>query len=437
MALVRQMPELYLRGSLANVTMVNLTPDEKQHVEFIVDYVAKHPGMSRHRAGIMEELGNTIGGDYASDKRCGEAEFQIAIWKATVELYHHRQYTFCCKACGSNSWITQQGISRQINRQKLDCPNCKQVRVTDPGDTNLVKNTYVPFTVFQNSYKYFTPVQTAPKCESPIYYIPGVKKYLDPDKIINCDTQLVKFFGEFVWNYFRQQLAENGRKEHRKEPQKICGRADEIITEELLSLCQRLKIDYNHSTRDQPSNGYYSIAVVGLLTPPEFTAEFAVLRQKAKNHSVEINCTPSEIRVIENSDAGELEAYVSKPEHVLILDNHTKSGDDEGSDFTISQLSFRTIGAQKMDQDDHVATIDATDVMIAVRESLPEGDCQSIFDIQCGLGDIYNEFSNEYGDDRPRKNHISKFLGITVRSVTIYMENIRTVCLAHGLVPQN
>ena len=33
MAIVRQMPELYLRGSLANVTMVNLTEQEKTHVD--------------------------------------------------------------------------------------------------------------------------------------------------------------------------------------------------------------------------------------------------------------------------------------------------------------------------------------------------------------------------------------------------------------------
>ena len=56
MALVRQMPELYLRGSLANVTMANLTANEKDHIDTIVGYVATHPGMARHRAGIIEEL---------------------------------------------------------------------------------------------------------------------------------------------------------------------------------------------------------------------------------------------------------------------------------------------------------------------------------------------------------------------------------------------
>jgi transcription elongation factor Elf1 len=432
------MPELYLRGSLANVTMANLTTDEKEHVEVIVDYVATHPGMARHRAGVIEELGNTIGADYQSDKRCGDAEFQIAIWKATVELYYHRKYTFRCKACGSNTWITQQGVERELNRQKLDCHNCKQVRVTEACDTNFKADSYVSFDEFQESYKYFTPVQNAPKCESPIEYFAGEKKYEDPDKIINDDTQLVKFFGEFVWNYFRQQLAENGRKEHKKEPRKVVGRADEVIVQEILSLCQRMKIDHNYCQRDQPQNGRYTIAVVGLLTPPEFTAEFAVLHEKARNHNVVIECNESEIQVVENSNAKSIEALISKPEHVLVLDNSTKSGgeNDDGG-FTISQISFRTIGAYKMDQDDHIATIDATDVMLAVRESLPDGDCKKIFDIQCGIGETYGTYSIEFGDDKPKKNHIARFLGITARSVTIYMENIRTICLAHGLVPKN
>jgi len=438
MALVRQMPELYLRGSLANVTMANLTEDEKLHVESIVEYVATHPGMARHRAGVIEELGNTIGADYASDKKCGDIEYQIAVWKGTVELFYHRKYTFHCRACGSDTWITQQGVPREINRQADKCPNCKQVRVTDAGDTDLEVGSYVTFDVFQDSYKYFDQTKRAPKCESPIDWIPGEKKYENPNDIINDDTQLVKFFGEFVWNYFRQQLAENVRKEHRKEPQKIVGRADKVITEEIIGQLSRLKCDFNYSHVDNPSNGRYTINVVGLLTPPELTAELAVLRKKATGLGIEVLCNPSEIQVVENADAGDLEAYVSKPEHVLVLDNHTKSGsDDESDSFTISQLSFRTVGAQKMDQDDHIATIDATDVMIAVRESLPEGDCQKIFDIQCGIGDVYDEFSERFGDDRPKKNHIAMFLGITTRSVNIYMENIRTVCLAHGLVPKN
>jgi hypothetical protein len=198
-----------------------------------------------------------------------------------------------------------------------------------------------------------------------------------------------------------------------------------------------MKITHNYCERDQPHAGRYAINVVGLLTPPEFTAEFAVLRGKAQDHNIKIECTPSEIQVIENSSAESIETMISKPEHVLVLDNSTKDGSENGGDFTINQISFRTIGAYKMDQDDHVATIDANDVMLAVRASLPDGDCKKIFDIQCGIGGAYGEFSIEYGDDRPKKNHIARFLGVTARSVTIYMENIRTVCLAHGLVPKN
>jgi len=437
MGLVRQMPELYLRGSLANVTMKSLTPEEEKHVSDVVQYVSGHPAMAKHRAGVIDELGNTIGADYSSDKRCGDIEFQVAVWKATVELLYHRKYTFHCENCGSSTWVTQQKVVRNIDRQKIDCPNCKKTRVIEAGDTDLIVGSYITIKEFQDSYKNFTPVQRAPKSESPIAYTKGDKKYSDPNKILSDDKQLSKFFGEFVWNYFRQQLAENSRKEHRKEPREISGRADEIIVEEILALCKKMKIDFHYCKEDSPKRGKYTIAVVGLLTPPEFTAELAVLVKKGKTSGVEIQCDRREIHVIENKMAGELKALVSRPEHVLVLDNNSTGTGDADGDFTISQISFRTIGAEKMNQDDHVAVIDTNDVIVAVRESLPEGVCQDIFDIQCGLGEIYNRFSDEHGDDRPKKNHIAKFLGITTRSVTIQMEVIRNVCLVHGLVPQS
>ena len=88
-----------------------------------------------------------------------------------------------------------------------------------------------------------------------------------------------------------------------------------------------------------------------------------------------------------------------------------------------------------MDQDDHVAAIETSDTMTAIRESLPEGHCQSVFDIDSGSGDEYSRFSGEYGDREPKKCHIAKFLGITPRAVSIHREIIKVQCLAHELGP--
>lgn len=433
MAIVRQMPQLLLRGSLANVTMANLTEEQQTHVAEVVDTVINHPDMQRHKNRLLKELGDTIAADYADDRRAAEEEFHIAVWRAVVNLFYHREYTFRCDACNSGTYKTKRNKIKPIDRQQIPCPNCRQVYIVDAGDTDHEAGTYISHKDFQESYKNFLPSQRSPKCRSSIRYIVGKKVYDNPNAVIEDPRQLVKFFGEFVWNYFRQTLKENQRVEHRKTPQKIVGPADKVIVEELLSLCSKLKLDYNFCHNTQPENGYYRIRIIGLQTPPEFSAEFAVLRERARMHDVAVTCDDMYIKVAVHKNAPDIEAFVVKPEHVLVLDNHSNDlkGEEDGGSFTISQISYRTVGPYKVSMQDHVTTIDNKDVMAAVRQALPDGDCRKVFDIWAERGDIYHEFSNEFGDSKPCINHIAKFLKITTRAVNQHKDTIKVHCLAN------
>lgn len=440
MPIVRQMSELLLRGSLANVTMANLTDDEQTHVADVIDRVASHPDMARHRSRFMKELGDTIGADYNDDRAAAEEEFQIAIWRAAVSLLYHRKYTFECTSCGSMTYKTKTGRPKALDRQYPACPNCKNVRVTHAGETDFKEGTYINGDEFQESYKDFSPAQDAPRCESPIRYIPGEETYDDDqrDRILTDDRQLVKFFGEFVWNYFRQTLKENNRVEHRRTPQRICGPGDFIIVQEILSLCSRMKLDHNYCPNTQPEHGAYHITILGLQTPPEFSAEFACLRQKGLDHGIIVECDESTIKVHQNSEAPSLEADIIKPEHVLVLDGYSSESDndDDGKSFTISQVSYRTVGMERMQQDDPIATIETSDVIEAVRNSLPDGECKQVFDIWAGRGQTYIDFSEEFGDGRACINHIARHLKITTRAVNQHKETIKINMLAHGMLPE-
>lgn len=432
MAIVRQMSELYLRGSLANVTMANLNAEEQNHVAATVDYVTNHTEMVRHKSRFLKELGGTIGADYADDRLAAEEEYNIAIWRAVVNLLYHRKYTFQCEACGSGHYLTKRKKPKAIDRQQIPCPNCDNVRVVSAGDTELVPGSFITHQQFQDSYREFLPAQESPKCESAIKYISGEKAYENPDKILKDPRQLVKFFGEFLWNYFRQTLKENERPQHRKKPQKIYGPADCVIVEELLSLCTRMKIEFHYCSKTQPENGKYSIRLPGMQTPPEFTIELAMLNQRARQHNIIISHTTNSIDVLVSNDAPSIEAFVTKPEHVLILDTHSTTTDEsEGKSFVISQVCYRTVRMDRMKQEDHVELIDAEDVMVAVRRALPDGDCQKVFDIWAGQGDTYLAFSNVHGDGTPCTNHIARFLGITTRAVNQHKDNIKLTYLAH------
>lgn len=434
MAIVRQVPQVYLRGSLANITMANLTKEEQTHISALTDYVANHPIMEKHKRSVMYQYNATIGADYRNDRANAEEEYHIAIWRAVVDLFYHRKYTFRCRVCNSTHYKTKRGKPKTIDRVEKYCPNCGQAEVTDAGDTSLVVGSLVTKSQFQDAYKHLNDRQRQPQCRSTVEPIPGDRKYADPQKVVDDPRQLKKFFGEFVWNYFRQQIAENKRKEHRKIVKPIIGRADTIIVEEFLYLCSRLDVDYNYCDRTEPQNGYYNIHLFGLLMPPEFSAEFSLIRQRAAESGVAVEADISAIRVKVTPGAPDLTAYVAKPEHVNMLENNG-SVDEEGDGFTISQVSYRTVGGERMDLDDHVAVVDSTDAISAVRAALPDGHCRAVLDIRSGLGDVYRDFSERYGDGTPRVNHIAEYLGITPRAVNEHSKTIKIMCLANGLAP--
>ncbi len=456
MANVRQMPELYLRGSLANITMANLTPEQKRHIEELFYHITTHPEMQRHKVRVMKELGVTIAADYADDREIAEEEYKIAIWRGIVDLFYHRKYSFRCGACDSSHYMTKRSKPKaidRIDRIKIECPNCHQIEVEDVGDVaDLKVGQFMSHSDFQAAYADMPDGWRAPKAKSPIIAIPGDKKYDDPEKIINDSKQLRKFFGEFVWNYFRQQINENKRKEHHKEPKLLLGRTDELLLKSILSLCNQMEIDCHYCSKTEPRDGRYTIQIEGLLTPPEFTAEFAQIKAKGALYGVEIIGTAASIEVFQNAAAPLLPVLTKmdkktkkvisyqiemfEPEHVSVLDNFACTrADEQDSDYTISQTSYRTVGDERMDQEDHVSCVDNLEVMGTIRDSLPEGHCRDVFDIFSQQGDAYLRFSEHYGDGEAKTNHVASFLGITPRAVNQHKEVISMHCLANDLIP--
>lgn len=157
MAVVRQLPELYLRGSLATITMVNLTREQKEEAQELTLEIAYSSEMASHRIGMINELRNTISADY-KDESAGESEYIIAIFRGVVDILHHHRYTFCCTACGQTAYTTKQGRIKQIDRMQVPCPNCKCVKVTKVGDTTLNIGQALAIEDFQKSYEHHTDI---------------------------------------------------------------------------------------------------------------------------------------------------------------------------------------------------------------------------------------------------------------------------------------
>lgn len=79
----RQMPALYLRGSLCNKTMVNLTDNEQLVVSDIVEELVNDPLLQPTRIEFRNVLKHTIKGDYTNID-AADQEFQVALWRAAV-----------------------------------------------------------------------------------------------------------------------------------------------------------------------------------------------------------------------------------------------------------------------------------------------------------------------------------------------------------------
>ncbi len=429
MAIIRQMPALFLRGSIASVTMAHLTEEDRKFLAKMIAFVSNHPEMARNKARMIKELGNTIRGDYADDKLTAEQEYEIAIWRGLVDLFYHRKYTYECGHCKATTYFTKRGKPKPIERPSVPCPNCGMAEVKDRGFTDLEEGSIVDHAEMQEKYKHMT--MGTPRYCSTVKHIPGERKHLNPQSVIECPKQLKKFFGEFVWNYFRQHIKENKRKEHKKKPVLIAGPADLMAIEQIKNLCTKLKVDFDCD--HQVNNGFYVINLNALQTPPEFSMEMAIVRHSMNINGINVRCSSHSIEIEAKVNAPTVEVSIIKPEHVTVVDNHQTSGEEEisSSGFTLSQVSHRTSGGEKMDQDDHVATLDMSEAARKVREALPDGDCKKIYDILSQVGEYYDEFSTNYGYGIPRTNHIAEYLGITPRAVKQHKETIKIHCYAN------
>lgn len=430
MGIVLQLPGLYLRGSIANVTMANMTMEQKSEVDKLSIIVSNHPEMAKHKAKFIKELSVTIKGDYAYDRASAEQDYLISIWRGVASLVLHRDYKFFCTHCQANSYITKRGKPKSIDRSQVPCPSCRCAKIETIGDTDYKPGDIINHDEAQTKYKH---LKASPSFSSTIEPVAGDKKYNDPQSIINCPVQLKKFFGEFLWNYFRQQIKENKRKEHKKKPQDVTGPADEMILQSVIELCLSFKI-FNYYHKIIPHNGFYSVSCNSLLTSPEFSSELASIILLGANYGVNIKITDNSIDIPVVHDAPIISIISTKSEHVTFLDQ-ANTNEDEAGVYSVEQVSHKTVGGMMIDYDDHITITDIKDASEKIRDSLPDGDCKKVYDILRQLGPAYEEFSKVYGKSDPKINHIAEFLNITTRVVKQHKDSIRINCLAHGLLP--
>lgn len=418
MSRVRQLPEICLRGSLANETMKNLNDEQLAEVDTVFQRIAKHPILDGHKNKVIQKLGATIAGDYFDDRAVAMQEYQVAIWRATVHLLYHSDYEYICESCGKCSYYSSQRRKDIIfNRRYEICPNCNHVRIHDPKDSDLEQSAFVDhdqLLVLVSSLQ--DDGKEPPITRSSVAPIIGKQKVEDPYQIINDPDQVKKYFGQFIWNYFRQIIKENEITKHGKIVQTVSGPADYVTTEAVIGILRDFSITYNYDQRN-PRYGQYRVDCNAYVSSPELTLRFCEIIHKVREHGVIIDVDHIKIQVSDlGGEAPMINLGVSKTETVLMMNKASNATDDIQVD-TVDQVVKPDMFGEG------ISNFEEQERLSYVREALPDGDCKSIFDLTIGFGKIYDEFiasdprAVQSNNGLARQNKIAKFLGITTKDV--------------------
>jgi hypothetical protein len=446
MSKVRQLSEVFLRGSLANVTMKNLTMEEQMRIEELMVIVGEHEVLAGHRQEFIYQLGSTIAADYHDNINAAQEEFRIAVWRGLVHLLYHTDYSFECSLCDSTSFLSQSNRITPFNRQFDFCPVCNCCLISDPCDSIFNIND----SLTQEEYLHLVDRlerehKRPPIIKSCIRAISGASKVEDPERILNDPDQLKKYFGSFIWNYFRQILLENPITKHKKKTIGLFGPADKIAADAINLLLSDIKAFHVYSGYPECNDllpvGYpcYVITCDPMLLPPsDFYPRFWEIRERLMSLGGEVTIVSNHILIRDmqgQSPYAEFPASINS--EVQIVNNVVGYRSDGGDSIdVISQLEDHNM------LEDSARAIDTREIILRVQDCLPDGNCQAVFQLLYGTGPIYQRFVQEYPDTPrvnqgiPHKNRMARFLGCTPKDIKKCEATIGLQLIAHGIATE-
>ena len=447
MSKVRQLSEVFLRGSLANVTMKNLTNEERARIEELMVIVGDHEVLAGHKQEFIYQLGSTIAADYHDNVNAAQEEFRIAVWRGLVHLLYHTDYDFECALCHNSSFLSQSNRITQFNRCFDFCPVCNCCLISDPRDSTFKVNDKLT----QEEYllvvdRLERECKRPPLTKSCIIAVHGAPKVEDPERILNDPEQLKKFFGSFIWNYFRQILLENPITKHQKHTIGLFGPTDKTAADAINLLLSDMKAFHvYHGTPERnelfPEDyACYAIACDPmLLSPSDFYPRFWEIKERLVACGGEVIISPNYIAVRDmQGQAPYAEFSASVNAEVQIVNNVVgHRGDDGDSIDVISQLEDQHM------LEDSSNNVEVREIIAHVQRCLPDGHCQAVFQLLSGTGPIYQDFVRQFPDTPrvnqgiPHKNRMAKFLGCTPKDIKQYQQTIGLQLIAHGVAVES
>lgn len=419
-----------IRGSLANQTMKNLSDEEKEIVEKITNQLYDNPLFIADKMEFIKQLRVTIGGEYKEASHA-ENEFRIALWRAVVHLMYHSDYSFKCKLCEKNQYISAQNTKMKFDRQYIYCPNCNKAYIKNTNDAvEIIKDTF--YIIKQNDKDDIKVELSDLKnyIESPIESTIKDKKVKNHQEILDDDIQCKKWFSSWVWNFFRQLLNENKIQKHNQNKVELSHPANIMAALTITNQLKLNKIRYYIDENSIYSKKDIEIFCNLLRTDRKFTAFLISIIHQYDSNNIKFILTEHSIKITpkdKNNEIPIISDSISTSDPVIMLSFSTPSSTNDNDGWQ-DIVEHNAVNNNIQSSHNYVEE----EKLNIIKNELTSTFARKIFDIIVQHGETWKEFSKAYQTKNiPAKSHMAKFLGISTKKVEYYKAQIKAAILLH------
>ena len=432
MSYERQLPYLYLRGSLNSITLKNITSEEKQKVELVFHNLLQEPELHKTRLKFIKRFNRTIRADYKDDVQCSEQDYIVALWRACADLLVHRKISgFVCGGCNANSYTNKKGMVIKFNQCYHISPCCEKVLVD-----NVIKS---PEECTELEFK---------SSMSPISAIRGDRKY--DDRLLSDREGLIKFISKHISNYQQMVIKENQRATYTTTTNTSISALSAAVAE-LVGVLRKYKHDVGIYMMVGAKEIPVSEALIDKAQSDNFILKFDTLSCNTDLiiQVMMILQENSKCGIMHTLDDGHLclsgdpEAKISvirsAKEKISFNSGMANSGTDSNS-ISDGLDNLAHGGTNATPATNHERSIEIYDIINKIAGNLCDIS-KTIWILQVqssglslkGEPDRYDEYSSRYQGNKFNNTDLAEYLGVNIGTVKRCRQEIEIHCRYYGL----
>lgn len=416
-----QIALLLLRGNLINKTAKNLSDQEVTEVAKYVQMVWDDPDLHRTRTAFCSKMAWTIGSEFR-DLEAALQEVWIVYWKTTVDVLYHRPKRLLadmiratCVVCCNAKVITCKRCKGKGDHKGERCKKCYGAGQIGMDPDKVCCGTTDTIEFEGNVYD-----MSLPQTERFYEVLTGREAPPRDVSILENRIQRRKFYKTTLWNYLKQQIAENKPQTH-KATTTVSEYAETAAVEIICDLLDSssAKLDY----KKMPGTETSSINVDTHLIPLDDVRKIHEVRDLMFQHNVEIGLQEGQITVTKSgvTDVITISLRKTHRSNFISVNGPTDEDDTTPDADAINYLPPAMTYSE----------LEVTDTLMAVREKLPP-KAKKVFDL---IVDPPEDYQRLYATDPVKKSNVRTYLNLTTTEIDHLWSRIQVAATSVGFTP--